>query len=200
MKNYMHLALALLAVVMAVDTSNSASAAIASQPAIAASEPTDSAHTASATSPSTPLLHPNHDATTPAQHATAKSSSSFPPGLEWMKGRSGLVIQMVVKGRLDINNLPPPGQDHLIYPQFEDVVQAEVRAVPFGSDQTQTTTYRDVYGRTVGRERYEAYVESEKRMKRPFCGQLDYLVERGGGGGGAGVCGSGSGMGRRRAG
>jgi len=192
----MHLATVLLAVVMAADTSTSASTAIAFQPAIAASEPTDSAQTVAATSPSTPLLHPNHDATTPAQHATAKSSSSFPPGLEWMKGRSGLVIQMVVKGRLDINNLPPPGQDHLIYPQFEDVVQAEVQAVPFGSDQVQTTTYRDVYGKPVSKERYEAYLAGEKMMARPFCRQLDYLVERGFGGGG--VCGSGGGMARRR--
>lgn len=99
------------------------------------------------------------------------------PNLEWMIGRTRLVIDMVSKGRLDINNLPPKGQDHLIYPAFEDVIHANVRAVPFGSDEEQVTTYRDVYGREKTKEEYDAYRENEERMEKPYRGQLRHMFE-----------------------
>lgn len=104
-------------------------------------------------------------------------SSNSPPGLEWMHGRSNLVISMVFAGRLDVNDLPPLGQDHLLYPQFEDVVFANMQAVALGSDEENTMTYHDVYGRAKTEEEHETYLQNEKALEKPFKGQLAYLCK-----------------------
>ena len=80
-----------------------------------------------------------------------------------------LVTQLVFSGRLAISDIPPPGQEHLIYPQFEDVVLASVLADEFGG---QTKTFQDVYGNEKTEEEYEEYLENEKSMPKPHRGQV----------------------------
>lgn len=105
--------------------------------------------------------------------ARSAEHSGFPPGLEWMRGRSGLVISQVFSGRLDINALPPPSEEHRLYSQLEDVVQVSVGADGLTGEQHKT--YTDVYGREVTEAEHEAYMAKDAEMEKPFRGQLQHL-------------------------
>jgi hypothetical protein len=101
--------------------------------------------------------------------AQPKTLPAFPSGLEWMKGHSMLIIMLVSNGRLAIADIPPPGQEHLIYPHFEDVVLASVNIDAMAGERK---SFRDVYGNVKTEEDYEAYLEAEKSMPKPHCGQV----------------------------
>lgn len=187
MRNYVHTALILLVVVLMSAIIPTAKAEAAQeQIGIAPNDNNEVTQKAAATSPTVSPddrdrgCHHNHNHDASAEPSdkykqTVSAKTKPPPNLDWMLGRSRLVISMVLNGRLDINNLPPKGQDHFIYPQFEDVVHADVMAVPDGSDEVQTMTYRDVYGRERTKEEYDRYRENEEKMEKPYKGQLKHL-------------------------
>jgi hypothetical protein len=100
----------------------------------------------------------------------------FPSGMEWMHGQSMLVHLLVFSGRLAISDIPPPGQEHLIHSQFEDVVLASVMIGPNGEE---TKSFSDVYRNKKTEADYEAYLEAEKSLPKPYRGQIKCPFEKG---------------------
>lgn len=113
----------------------------------------------------------------PGESMTLEDKASFPPGLEWMRGRGVAVAELVFSGEIDVNSLPPPSEEWEYVRQFHsDMIFAQSGPVPVTEDgpeaESDKTTYKNVFGEEVTEEEYEVYLASKAKREKPFMGQI----------------------------
>lgn len=87
------------------------------------------------------------------------------------------MIKLVQTGRVDVNSLPPPSEEADFIRQYHsDVISASTKPVLWIEGESEPepgkTTYRDVWGKEVTREDYEAYLTADAKREKPFRDQF----------------------------